>query len=398
MTLAVHRLALRPTKAQEAYFVQGCGAARFAYNWGLTEWQRMHRTGEKPGWMEVRKRFNRVKAHAFPWVRQVTKSASAKAFRCLGDAFARFFAKKGGFPKHKKKGRCRESFTAGEEDIFVDGCRVKLPVIGWVRTRQPVRFSGPIKRATVSRTAGRWFVSLLIDTPDIKPVPAKAKRAAAGVDLGVKAMATVATGAGFESMAGPKPLARLLGKLRRLSRSLTRKKKGSANRRKAADRLAKLHSRIANVRADALHKLTTQLAKGYRAVGIEDLNVRGMMANGHLARSVGDMGFGEFRRQMGYKCRWYGTSLVVADRFYPSSKTCPDCGARNDGLTLGDRFWTCPGCGAWLDRDAAAAENLRGYAVGHTASACGAGSAGRKRKPLAKLPASKQEQPATSAG
>lgn len=397
MPFAAHKIALRPTKAQDAYFGRGCGAARFAYNWALTEWQRMHRTGERCSWAEIKKRFNRVKPHAFPWTASVSRDATAMAIRHLGEAFARFFAKTGGYPKLKKKGRCREAFVAGTENMSADGLRIRLPVVGWVRTRQVVRFHGQIKRATVSRTAGRWFATLLIDTQDIKPVPAKTKRAAAGVDLGVTTLATIASGAVVESVAGPKPFARLLARLRRLSRSMSRKVKGSTNWQKATDRLAGLHARVANIRADALHKLTTRLAKGFRVIGVEGLNVRGMTANRPLARSVSDAGFGEFRRQMAYKCQWYGSTLVVADRWFPSSKTCPDCGAKNDGLALKDRFWVCPSCGAWLDRDAAAAENLRKLAVGHTATACGAEGSGNSRKATTKPAAAKQEQTAIHA-
>jgi putative transposase len=390
-----HRIALRPTKEQEDYFRRACGTARFAYNWGLAEWKRMYEVGEKPSWASITKRLNAIKDEQLPWMREVTKLAPQHAIANLGAAFERFFngrkkkTKRVGYPKFKKKGVSRDSFVAQKSEgnyssVPVNGCRVRLALVGWVRMRQAVRFNGRIVLATVLRVADRWFVSLLIHTPDIKTVPAKAKRAAVGVDLGVKTLATIYDGRKFEEVEGPKPLGKLLAKLKRLSRSLTRKVKGSANRKKAADRLAKLHARIANVRSDALHKLTTRLAKGFKRVGIEDLNVSGMLANHILAQRISDMGFGEFRRQLTYKCEWYGSELIVADRFYPSSKTCPQCKAINSGLTLSDRFWVCPKCHAWHDRDRAAAENLREHAARYAASACGAEGAGRRGNPSVK--------------
>lgn len=405
MKYAAHRIRLAPTPVQEDYFRRACGVARFAYNWGLAEWKRMYAAGEKPSWMAIHKRLNAIKDELFPWMREVTKLAPQIAIQNLGIAFVKFskwvkfrIGSRVGYPQFKKKGWCRDSFCAAisegrrrSRDVWCDGNRVFFSRIGWVRMRQPVRFNGRITRATVSRTADHWYVTLLVETPDIRPVPASRKRKAVGVDLGIKTLATTFDGKEYGEVEGPKPLRKLLGKLRRLGRSLTRKVKGSKNRDKAKTKLARLYARIANVRTDCLHKLTGKLARGYRKVVVEDLNVQGMQQNRSLARSIRDMGFYEFRRQLAYKCDWYGTELVIADRFFPSSKTCPDCKAVNPDVKLGVAFWTCPACGSWHDRDRAAAENLYALAAGHAATACGAEVAGRKRKPPAKPAATKQE-------
>jgi putative transposase len=193
------------------------------------------------------------------------------------------------------------------------------------------------------------------------------------VDLGVKALATLSTGETFE---GPKALCTLLMRLRRLSRDLSRKVKGSRNRAKAKLKLAKLHARIANIRRDSLHQLSTSITRRFHTIGIENLNVKGMLGNRHLARAIADMGFFELRRQLEYKAAWRGGQVVLADRWFPSSKLCSSCGYRLDELGLDVRQWTCPGCGASHDRDVNAATNLRNMAVSPTASDCGGNGAG----------------------
>ena len=209
-----------------------------------------------------------------------------------------------------------------------------------------------------------------------------------GVDLGISALATLSTG---ETIDGPKPHKTLLARLQRLSRSLSRKQKGSANRKKAKGTLATLHARSAAIRSDALHSLTTHLTRRFHTIGIEDLNVRGMVNNRHLARSIADMGFFEFRRQLQYKAAMRGGQVVVADRFYPSSKTCSSCGHRLEALPLAVREWTCPVCKTHHDRDVNAAVNLKNRAVSSTVSACGEEGSGRARKSAVKPASTKQE-------
>jgi putative transposase len=175
------------------------------------------------------------------------------------------------------------------------------------------------------------------------------------VDLGIKTLATVSDGQTFDA---PKPLRSKLRKLQRLGRDVSRKVKGSSNRRKAVRRLAKFYHKISNIRKDVLHKITTVLAKTKRIIGIEDLNVSGMMKNRCLSRAIADLGLFEWRRQLEYKGKWYNCLIKVIDRWFPSSKTCSVCGEINDNLTLADREWTCEGCHTKHDRDHNASKNI----------------------------------------
>jgi putative transposase len=233
--------------------------------------------------------------------------------------------------------------------------------------------------ATISRVADHWFVSITVDMPDSSHLPKAESQGAVGVDLGVSALATLSTG---EVIPGPKAHTTLLIRLKRLSKSLSRKQKGSANRAKAKEKLARLHARISHIRQDALHKLTTNLTRRFHTICIEDLNVRGMMKNRHLARYIADMSFFEFRRQLEYKVAMRGGQVVVADRFFPSSKTCSACGHMLDALPLSVREWVCPDCGAVHDRDLNAAKNLLAYGLavlnGPTASSAGSNACGEE--------------------
>jgi putative transposase len=385
--ILAHKIALDPNVEQAVYFARACGTARFAWNWALSEWQRQYKEGGKPSEAALRKQLNTAKREQFPWMLEVTKVAPQQAIKNLGAAFKRFFEGKSKYPRFKKKG-IHDSFRAenGPGTFAFDEKRIKLPVVGWVKMREILRLEGKILSATVSRVADRWFVSVTVEVAH--QVPARENQAVGGVDLGVKALATMSDGGAVE---GPKALRSNLKKLRRLSRSLSRKVKGSANRRKAKAKIARLHARISNIRKDGLHKLTTELVNRFAVIGIEDLNVKGMMANGKLSRAVADMGFHEFRRQLGYKAAMAGTRIVVADRWSPSSKTCSDCGHVVPTLPLSVRDWVCPACGSVHDRDRNAAINLMNIAASSAVTACGAGSSDGGLAPVVKLSAMKQE-------
>jgi putative transposase len=396
--LISHRIALDPNDKQATYFARACGTARFAYNWALGEWQRQyeaHRNDPslpRPSEAALRRQLNDIKVARFPWMQEVTKNAPQQAIKNLGAAFKRFFAGDGKYPRFKKKGQ-HDSFRADNgtdknhlHAVEIKGQKIKLSVLGWVRMREPLRFNGNVKSAVVSRTADRWFVSLTVEIEHVTPV--RENQAAGGVDLGVSSLATMSDGS---AVIGPKALRSNLARLKRLSRSLSRKAKGSANRRKAKARIARLHARIGNIRKDALHKLTTGLVERFTVIGIEDLNVRGMMANDRLARSIADMGFHGFRRQLEYKAEMRGSRIVVADRWHPSSKTCSACGVVVDALPLAVREWECVACGVHHDRDVNAAKNLMKIAVSSTVTACGEESSGLGLAVMAKLASVKQE-------
>ncbi|MFC5548862.1 RNA-guided endonuclease InsQ/TnpB family protein [Massilia aerilata] len=304
----------------------------------------------------------------------------------MGDAFKNFFAHRARYPTFRKKGQ-DDRFSLSNDQFRVEDKRIHIPKLGWVRMRERLRFSGHIVAATVSRRASGWYASITIDTSD-PPLPPAETQDAVGVDLGVSTLATLSTG---ETWVGPKALRSLLDRLRRLSRALSRKVKGSRNRARAKARLAKLHARIGNMRRDSLHQLTTDITRRFHTIGIEDLNVKGMLSNSRLARAIADMGFYELRRQLEYKAARRGAEVVVAERWYPSSKTCSCCGYKLETLALDMRQWRCPGCGTEHDRDLNAAINLKNMAVSSTVTACGGAGAGLVRKHGAKPAPAKQE-------
>lgn len=364
-----HKIRLDPSPAQESYFRRACGCVRLAYNWGLAEWKAQHEAGFKPTAFAIKKKFNAIKRTEFPFVAEVSKWGPERAFANLDKAFKSFFAKRTSFPKFKKKGH-RDSFYTDGSVIRTEGKRVRLPVIGWIKMREPLRFAGKLVNGTVSCVAGKWFISLSVEF-DAPEIPVRQNQTA-GVDLGIKHLATISSHGNVEKVDGPKALRQLLPKLRRLQRKASRRVKGSARRRKAVLAVARLHFRIKCVRDDALHKLATNLVRRFTVVGIEDLNVAGMVRNHCLAFSLLDQAFGEFRRQLTYKAEAAGTCLVVADRFFPSSKMCRNCNRVIEKLLLSSRAWTCPHCGACHDRDSNAAGNLEDLAVGWTVTARGA--------------------------
>ena len=320
----------------------------------------------------MRRQLNAVKRERFPWMLAVTKSAPQMAIMQLGRAFENFFAKRTSYPSLRKKGR-DDRFTLTNDQFRVEDKRIRIPKLGWVRMRECLRFTGHIMSASVSRQAEHWYASITVETHDDLPLPPAENQGAVGVDLGITALATLSTG---EKFAGPKALNMLLIQLRRLGRSLSRKVKGSRNRNKAKMKLARLHARIANIRRDNLHKLSTSITRRFHTIGIEDLNVKGMLGNRCLSRAVADMGFHELRRQLQYKAAWRGGQVVVVDRWYPSSKQCSCCGYRLEKLDLNMRNWTCVSCAANHDRDINAAVNLRNMAVSSTVSACGGEGSG----------------------
>ena len=407
-----HRIELDPTNAQATHLAQAAGVARFAYNWALGQWHDIYQLHKldpdvvPTSEAELRRALNALKREHYPWMLEVTKCAPQMAIKNLGKAFDNFFAGRSGYPRFKAKGR-DDRFTLSNDQFRVDDSRIHIPKLKWVRMREPLRFTGKIISATISRVADRWFASITVDTPTNSHLRPAENQGAVGVDLGVAVLATLSNG---EVIVGPKPHKALLARLKRLSRSLSRKQKGSANRQKAKIKLARLHARIAAIRWDALHKLTSDLTRRFHTIAIEDLNVRGMLANRRLARAIADMSFFEFRRQLEYKAAMRGGQVWVADRFYPSSKTCSCCGHKLDDLPLSVRAWTCPSCSTHHDRDDNAAINLKTMAERHrtneplaqkiakanavssTVSACGEEGSGSTLRSGTKPASMKQEE------
>jgi putative transposase len=315
--------------------------------------------------MKLHKEWNEWKRENATCDEQVSKCSPQESLRNLERAFGNFFRKckgkkagtfkgKVGFPKFKAKHRGIGSFRL-TGTIHVNEKSIQLPKLGELRLKEHgyIPTDGiKILSATVSEHAGRWFVSVQCEQEITDPQPKQ--KNIVGVDLGIKTLATVSDGTKYEN---PKALRSRLKKLKRLSKAVSRKVKGSSNRKKAARHLAKLHYKISNIRKDTLNKMTTHLTKTKSCIGIEDLNVSGMMKNHCLAQSIADLGLGEWRRQLEYKGKLYGCGIALADRFFPSSKLCHICGCIKDDLTLADRTWVCV-CGAKHDRDFNASKNL----------------------------------------
>jgi putative transposase len=396
--LIAHKIALDLNDKQATYMARAAGCARFAYNWALDQWGKQYAAWKednslpKPRQMALRRQLNAIKRERFPWMLEVSKCAPQLAIVQLGEAFRNFFAKRAKYPVFRRKG-VHDRFSISNDQFSVEGARIRIPNLGWVRMRECLRFTGKILSATISRVADRWFVSITVETKDASHLPKAENQGAAGVDVGINRLATLSTG---DVVEGPKALKRLLCRLRQLNRSLARKVKGSKNRGKARRRLARLHARIGNIRSDGLHQLTTSLTRRFHTIGIEDLNVKGMLRNRHLSRHIADMGFFEFRRQLEYKAEMRGGQIVAADRFFPSSKLCSACGHKLEELPLSVREWRCPACGALHDRDRNAAINLRNYAVSSTVSACGEEGSGSGRKTGTKPASAKQESDSKS--
>ncbi len=296
-----------------------------------------------------------------------------------------------GHPRFKKKThtagsfRMRNKTTGGRASIHVGQDRprsVTLPRIGSIRVREDTRrlrrmiTTGRVRilQATVTRGTRRWWISVTVEAAGLHPAVRHPARAAddatgwAGVDRGLHALVVAGTRDGTETLRiqAPKVLAKGLRQQRRLARAVSRKKRGSANRRKAAARLARHHTRVRDTRAHFLHQVSNQLVKTHDRLVLEDLNITGMLANRRLARSISDAGWGELARQITYKQHWRSGQVVVADRWFASSKTCSSCGNYKDGLRLADRTYTCDACGLVLDRDLNAAANLAAWAQDHT--------------------------------
>ena len=369
-----HVIRLNPTKEQEVYFRKACGVARHAYNWALARWKEARAEGKRVKIKDLKAEYNRMKGEQFPWVYEVTKCAPEQAFSDLNQAFASYWRMKqdgtqpklkhprkdgeeAGFPHFKSKKRDRLSFYLANDKFSVQGHTLRVPKLGTVNMTEELRFSGKLMSATISYRAGWWFISLSVE---VEQEPPSHTGGTVGIDLGIKTLATLSTGEVYENQ---RHYRHNLGRILGLSKGLSRKVEGSQNGWKNAKKLAKAHYRVSNQRADALHKMTTHVARTYALLGLEDLNAKGMAANHCLAQAVSDASFFEVKRQLVYKAEQQGGYVQLVDRWFPSSKTCSACGWVDEDLTLADRVFTCEQCGLSIDRDLNASLNIKKEAL-----------------------------------
>ena len=355
LILKAHKFRIYPNAEQRELLAKHFGCCRFVYNRYLAERKAAYET-DKTSLGYCSNAHSLVllkKTEEFAWLGEVYSHALQASLNNLDRAYQKFFKKQNKFPKFHSK-HDKQSCTFPDNVTIIDG-KLKLPKF---KTSLMMRGGKPnigrIHSATVSQTAtGKYFVSLLCDAeaeiyePNGKSV---------GIDLGIKGLAVCSDG---ERIANPKFFERGEKHLRHLQRQVSRKTKGSNNRRRARLKLSRFHERVANRRKDYIHKFTTRIVRENQTVCVEDLNVKGMESNHHLAKSVVSASFGEIVRQLEYKCKWHGREFVKVGRWFPSSKTCNYCGHKYSELTLKDREWTCPNCGEVIDRDYNAALNIR---------------------------------------
>ncbi len=361
---------------QQTLLMQHLGCARFAYNWALAKKKESFDKKEKiPSAIDLSRELNKLKKTDYPWLYESSKCSPQNALRDCDKAFQNFFTRckkkikgKKGFPKFKSKKNQKQSFRL-DGAIHVKSNYIQLPRLGKIKFAEKdyVPKDCRVLSATISKRAGKWFVSVLVETPDKEHSTAKNK--VVGVDLGIKTLATCSDGTIYEN---PKALKSNRKKLKRKQKQLSRKKKGSNNYEKAKKKLAKLHYKISNIRKDALHKATTKIVHDNQVIVLEDLSVSNMMKNHKLAQSIGDASFYEFRRMVEYKAKWSGREVVIVNRFYPSSKMDHKSGKINNSLTLADRV-IIHDDNTMTDRDMNAAINLKNYYLNnlHTGSSSG---------------------------
>jgi IS605 OrfB family transposase len=401
MTIQAYRFALDLTPGQERVVLAHAGAARVAHNWALArvkavmDQRAAERTYGVPqarltpavSWTlpALRRAWNANKEQVAPWWRECSKEAYNTGLDALARGLKNWADSRSGkragrpvgFPRFKSRRRTTPSvrFTTGTMRVEPDRKHVVLPRLGRLKLHESARKlarrldngTARIMSATVRRDGGRWHVAFCVDVERAERRPAQ-PQSVVGVDVGIRHLAVLSTG---ELVDNPRHLAAAQTRLRRLGRALSRKagpdrktgRRPSNRWQRAADRLGRAHARVANLRRDGLHKLTSRLAREHGTVVVEDLNVAGMLRNRGLARHIADAGFAEIRRQLIYKTEWNGGRLVTADRWYPSSKTCSGCGAVKAKLALSDREYTCEACGLIIDRDHNASLNLAALAA-----------------------------------
>lgn len=357
--LLAHKIELRPTSEQAIYLDKACGSRRHCYNQLLAHFLKPENKWSKTAAYQY---YINVIRKEFQWYNEVSSRVTRNAIDDLDNAFAHFFRRvkrkqKAGFPRFKKKD-IRDSFALRESAKFdVVGRELRLEKLKTqIDMRQALRFQGTAKQVTISKRAGKYFASILVETEDYNPND-NARQASVGVDFGIKELAVLSTGTVF---AANQKLKANVKKLAKLQRNLARKVKDSAHRAKAKLRVAKLHFRIAKQRQALLHELSDYLTKTFGVITIEDLNVKGMVKNRKLSRAISDAGFGYLRQMIEYKARLRNGIVVIANRFFASSKRCSCCGKVKENLTLAERIFTCE-CGFSADRDLNAALNLNKY-------------------------------------
>lgn len=365
--LRAYKYRIYPSDKQKVLFAKTFGCCRFVYNWALNfKITAYKERKETLGNVYLTNLMKTELKEEHEWLTEVNSQSLQSALRNLDTAYTNFFrnTKVIGFPRFKSR-KDRQSFLCPQHcRVDFENGTITIPKAKNIPAVLHRKFKGVVKTVTISMTpSGKYFASVLVDT-DIQELPSTVplRDATLGIDLGIKSLAICSDGRTFDN---PKNLQNSLNRLAMLQKRLSKKQKGSANRDKARARVARLQEHIANSRKDNLHKITHALTHDSQVCTIcmEDLNVKGMQRNHHLAQAVGDASFGMFLTLLEYKCKWYGVNFIKIDRFAPSSKTCCKCGYVYKGLKLSERSWTCSECGTHHDRDLNAACNIKEFGL-----------------------------------
>ena len=389
--IKTQKITLRPDSVQIAWFYQQCGYAKFAYNAALSDFKTELSADNFLSMYDLNKRFNEKKK-AFDWTKAQDQRAAMYAVHNLGCAIDNWRKKRSKFPRLKKRG-CKHSYTTDEQAVRMEGKRIKLPKIGWIKTYEMLRFRGRIVSVTISRTAHRWFASISVEVQDpVYECQASPEymdwfisntevqdtqvvdventesveistHPTIGIDVGITTLATLDNGAKYEN---PRPLKRYERKLKREQRKLSRKVFLSQNWYKQKRKVERIHYRIACIRKDTHHKTTTEIVGMAGAIAIETLKVTHLLKNKKLSKALSDSALGDFLEKLKTKADTLGIPIIQADTFFASSKTCSNCGHKKNDLTLSDREYQCGNCRTSIDRDVNAALNLKHVAVGYT--------------------------------
>ena len=353
------QIQLNPNNKQSTLMAQHAGYARVAFNFALSSFKAGLDEDEWRSYVDIKREFNAVKRDKFHWCSDLSQNASKNAIHNFGDAVTRWKKGQNNFPVYKRRdGKCSYQADNGAGTVEVHKKRIHLPKIGWVRMREALRYTGEISKVVVSKRNGRWFVSILVrcDSNNYKHQPSLFDdKEPMGIDVGINTLATCSNGDTYDN---PRPLKRFERKLTRANRSLSRKIKGSQNWHKAKTVLSGVHYRISCIREDAHHQATTKIVRKASAIGIETLNISGLLKNRKLAKALSDSALSRFLTMLKYKADRRGIPITEADQFFASSKTCSRCGHKKTELTLSDRSYHCTECGLDIDRDLNAAINL----------------------------------------
>lgn len=355
--LKAYKYRLYPNKKQQEYLAKTFGCTRFVYNQMLADRIKSYEENKELDIKAIKYPTPAQYKKEYEWLKEVDSLALANAQINLDKAYKNFFRDKSvGFPKFKSKKTNRFSYTTNNQggNIHIKDKRVKLPKVGYIKIKQHREFIGLIKSCTISKTpSNKYFISILVDTENITPPRLDTK---VGIDLGIKEFAITSDG---EMFSNPKNLKKSEKRLTKLQRDLSRKKKGSNNRNKARLKVAKMHEKISKQRKDYLHKISNYITNENQVIVIEDLKVSNMIKNHKLAKSIADVSWFEFRRQLEYKCAWKGRELIIAPSNYASSQLCSNCGNKSSQTKdLSCRTYVCPVCGMVMDRDINASKNL----------------------------------------